>query len=333
MTTNSRPPTITEVALAAGVDRSSVSRAFSRPDLLRAETVAAIRAAADRLGYAPNRNARALSTGRHGNIALIVPDIADPAYPPLIRAAQFEAYRAGLCMFIGNSDEDARLEERLIAQFAGQVDGVLLAAPRLSIETLKSIAAQRPTVLVNRDVAGVPRVIIDSASGIAEAFAHLDGFGHRRVAYVGGPAGSWAAKLRRTAVVNAAASHGMSLETVAMAAGPLYEAGRLAARDIARSRATAVAAFDDIAAQGVIAGLAAENIAVPQAVSVISCEQSLGAATAPQMTTIANRTAEAGKIAVGLLIDALETAGLRDARYLLDTHLLVRGSTGPAAKR
>jgi LacI family transcriptional regulator len=333
MTKPSRPPTITDVAIAAGVDRSSVSRAFSRPDLLRAETVVAIRAAADRLGYAPNRNARALSTGRHGNIALIVPDIADLAFPPLIRAAQLEAYRAGLCMFIGNSDEDARLEERLIAQFSGQVDGLLLAAPRLSVEAIKAVASQKLTVLINRDIPGLPRILVDSGTGINEALAYLHAQGHRRLVYVGAPRGSWLDKVRRTAVVNAAAKHGLSLDTVLVAASAFYEAGRAAAKDIARSPATAVLAFNDIVALGVIAGLYAAGVGVPGAVSVVSCEEVLGAATTSQLTTVGTRMAEAGKIAVGLLVDAVETSGLSDARYTLDTHLIVRGSSGAAPTR
>ena len=91
-------------------------------------------------------------------------------------------------------------------------------------------------------------------------------------------------------------------------------------------------AYDDTVAQGVIAGLAAEGLGVPAAISVVSCEEVMGAAT-PALTSIGSRMADAGKIAVGLLIDALETAGLRDASYRIDTHLLVRGSTGPAVKR
>ena len=332
MTRKSGAPTITEVAIAAGVDRSSVSRALSRPHLLRAETVAAVRAAADRLGYAPNRSARALSTGRHDNVALIVPDIADLAFPALIRAAQLEAFREGLCIFLGNSDEDARLEERLITQFSGQVDGILLAAPRLSIEAIKAIAAQKPVVVINRDIAGVPRVLVDSAPGIEEALKHLSALGHRRIAYVGGPAGSWSAKLRRTAVAAGATSRGIKLATIDATARSSYEAGRLAARDIAKSPATAVLAYDDTVAQGIIAGLATERLLVPTAMSVISCEEVMGAAT-PALTTIGSRMADAGKIAVGLLIDALETAGLRDASYRIDAHLLVRSTTGPAVKR
>lgn len=73
--------TISQVAKAAGVARSSVSRAFTRPDMLSQQTVERILAVAEELGYVPNHTARALSTGRHGNVALIVPDVANPFFP------------------------------------------------------------------------------------------------------------------------------------------------------------------------------------------------------------------------------------------------------------
>src|ERR1700709_1958619 len=105
-------PTISDVAKAAGVSTATVSRAFSRPDMLREDTVAQIRSIADQLGYLPNPMARALSTGRQGNIAIVVPDIANPFFPPLLRAAQAAADTAGYSVFLGDSDEDPARELR-----------------------------------------------------------------------------------------------------------------------------------------------------------------------------------------------------------------------------
>src|ERR1700754_1602012 len=92
-------PTISQVAKVSGVSRATVSRAFTRPGMLSEETVRRVKAVADKLGYVPNQVARALSTGRHGNVALIVSDVANPFFPPLIRAAQLHADKAGLCVF------------------------------------------------------------------------------------------------------------------------------------------------------------------------------------------------------------------------------------------
>src|SRR5690606_20676084 len=99
--------TIRDVAAAAAVSRSTVSRAFTRPQLLSPETVRHVLAVAARLGYVGNQAARALSTGRFGNIAVVVPDIANPFFPPLVRSLQLAAEAADLAVFLGDSDESA----------------------------------------------------------------------------------------------------------------------------------------------------------------------------------------------------------------------------------
>jgi hypothetical protein len=126
----SSPPTMVDVATKAGVSKSTVSRAFTQPGMLGAETVARILEIADRIGYIPNHTARALSTGRHSNVALVVPDVANPFFPPLIRAAQMEADRSDFCVFLGSSDESWRQEDKLVDRFVSQVEGLLLVAPR-----------------------------------------------------------------------------------------------------------------------------------------------------------------------------------------------------------
>ena len=275
-------PTINQVAAAAGVTKSSVSRAFTRPEMLSEETVRRIFAVAEQLGYVPNHTARALSTGRHGNIALIVPDVANPFFPPLIRAAQAEADRSDYCVFLGNSDEDPRQEDRLIGRFAGQVEGFVLVSSRLSDTQIIAHAARRPLVLINRDVEGIPRILIDSATGVAEAVAHLAALGHKQLVYVGGPHGSWSNKQRRAAVRRSARALGLKVTVI--------------------SNEFAVGGCDDVR----------------------------GAATYPSLTTVSNRSVEAGKAALNLLLDMLQHQAIRDVRYVLNTTLVIRKTTGQA---
>ncbi len=323
--------TISQVAAAAGVNRSSVSRAFSRPELLKPETVQRIKAVAKQLGYVPNRSARALSTGRYGNLALIVPDVANPFFPPLIRAAQNEADRADFCVFLGNSDEDPKQEEKLVSRLLGQVEGVVLASPRLSDERIRAHAAAKPLVLINRDVRGIPRVLIDSGSGVSQAVDHLAEAGHRHIVYVSGPSTSWSNKQRRAAVKKACARLGLDMAIVA-AQVPSYEAGRRSVSAILASGASGVVAFDDLIAQGILAGLSERGIDVPGAIAVVGCDDVLGAATYPPLTTVSNRSSEAGKVAISLLLEVLGTRAVGDVRYVLETHLVVRKTTRlPAA--
>jgi LacI family transcriptional regulator len=321
-----RPPTISQVATAARVDRSTVSRAFSRPELLRPETVEQVKAVAAELGYVPNHSARALSTGRHGNVALIVPDVANPFFPPLIRAAQREAERLDFCVFLGNSDEGARQEEKLLERLSGQVEGILLASSRLPEERIRAHAARKPLVLINRDVSGIPRVLIDSGSGVAEAVRHLAGLGHSRIVYVSGPAASWSNRQRRASVKKSTAELGLEM-LVVPAQVPSFEAGRRVVPQVLATGATGVVAFDDLIAQGILAGLRAHGLRTPTDIAVVGCDDVLGAATDPPLTTLSNRSSEAGKIAISLLLDMLNTGGVRDVRYVLETHLVVRDTT------
>ncbi len=326
---SSKPlPTIDRVAAEAGVSRATVSRAFTRPDLLSRETVRHVRAVAKRLGYVPNQTARALSTGRHGNIALVVPDIANPFFPPLIRAVQTRADDAGLSVFLGDSDEDPDREDVLISKFAGQVEGFVLASPRLGKGQILGHGQRRPMVLVNRDVPGLSRVLIDSASGARLAIHHLADLGHRSVAYVGGPVTSWSNQQRREAVLRTGETLGISIIEIP-AKRATFDGGMTAVAAVLDARVTAAVAFDDLVAEGLLVGLAHKGVEVPQAFSVIGCDDVLGARTNPPLTTISSPSAEAGRIAVDLLTDLLNNSSGREVVCRLDTGLINRSSTAP----
>jgi LacI family transcriptional regulator len=318
--------TIEQVARAAGVSRSTVSRAFSRPGMLSPETVAHVMAVAAELSYAPNQVARALSTGRHGNIALIVPDVANPFFPPLIRAVEASADAAGLCVFLGDSDEDPGREDRLTGKLAAQVDGFVLASSRLTEDGIRFLRGRRPVVLINRDVDGLDRVLIDTATGVEAAVRHLQELGHRRIAYVGGPPASWSNQQRRTTVLRMAEALGMVALEVA-AERPSYEGGVAAARAALAARTSGAIAFDDLVAQGLLAGLAGLGIEVPAAFSVIGCDDELGTRTYPPLTTISSRSNDAGRAAVELLLAQIEAGPSSGTAQRLGTELVIRATT------
>ena len=317
-----------DLARAAGVSKSTVSRAFSRPEMLDPGTVARISGVAARLGYVPNRAARGLSTGRHGNIAMIVPDIANPFFPPLIRAAQTEADRSEFCVFLGNSDEEPVLEDRLVSRFLGQVEGLILVASRLPEDRIRAHAERCPLVLVNRDVAAIPRILIDSGPAVGAAVGHLHDLGHRRIAYVSGPAISWSDGQRRAAVVAAAARLNVGLSILSVIK-PTYETGRAIASDVVASGASAAIAFDDVTAHGLMAGLGDLKLRVPDDVSVVGCDDVLGAQTTPALTTVSTSSRDAGRDAVALLLERLAAGPEHAPRKVLKTGLVVRQSSGP----
>ncbi|ACQ81599.1 transcriptional regulator, LacI family [Beutenbergia cavernae DSM 12333] len=325
--------TIRTVAAAAGVSTSTVSRVFSHPHLLRASTVERITALAAELGYVPHHAARALSTGRLGTIGVVVPDIANPFFPPVIRAAQARAADDGVSTLLADTDESAEREADLLRTLSWRTDGVVLVSSRLPDDDVRALAARRHVVLVNRDVDGVTRVLLDTAVGMAQAVDHLADRGHRRLAYVGGPAPSWSDDTRRAAVLARAAER--SVDVVDLGAHrPEHDVGLALAPALVASGATAAIAFDDVLAQGVLAGLLAAGVDVPGDVSVVGCDDILAVRTVPPLTTIHGPSDEAGAVAVELLLRLVHREpGTGSAeRVVLPAELVVRSTTGPAPR-
>ena len=324
--------TIRDVAQAAGVHISTVSRAFSGSHLVKAETRERVLAAAAELGYRPNQTARALTTGRTQNLGLIVADIANPFFPPLIKSAQSRARLSGYQVFVADTDEDPRAEEELLRTLARQVDGLVLVSPRLANEEIATLGGEVPLVLVNRRVPGLCAVLMDVAHGATLAVEHLAGLGHRRLLLAGGPKTSWTgAEMRRAAE---AACAERRLELVLFAPNsPTEKGGIAAARAVVEAGASAVIAYNDLVAVGLIEGLDALGVAVPEQVSVVGIDDTVvGRLNRPRLTTVAMPTAAAGRAAVDLLIQALEAKGddQATAETTLGTSLVVRDSTAPA---
>lgn len=323
------PVTIKHVADAAGVSRATVSRVFSQPQLLNAQTAEHVKEVAEKLGYVPNQTARALSTGRAGNIALIVPDIANPFFSAVIRGAQAKAWEFGYAMFIGDTDETPEMEELLLSKLAPQVEGFILASSRLAKRHIEAYAVRRPLVLLNRDIANIPRLLVDTADGYRRAVEHFADLGHRSIAYVTGPAVSWSDRQRRNAVRHAADRLGLAVSFVSNAK-PTYEAGRACVGDLLRTGATAVLAFDDLTAQGIMSGLAEQGLSVPEDMSVVGCDGVLACTTYPPLSSVEARCNEVGEASVGLLLKLLDGNAASD-RIVMPTELVVRSTTSAPA--
>jgi LacI family transcriptional regulator len=339
------PATIRDVARASGVHISTVSRTFSAPHLVNPETRSRVLASAESLGYRPNRAARALITGRTHNIGLIVADIANPFFPPLIKAAESQARQRDYHIFVADTSEDASVEEELVLALAKQVDGVLLCSPRMSNSLIEQLSREVPLVMINRLVAGLPAVVMDVGQGARLAVEHLVGLGHRELALLGGPRGSWTNREIRRAATTAARTADVSL-TVLGPNPPTEDGGAAAAELVRRGGPTAVLAYNDLMAIGLIEGLDQLGVRVPEEVSVVGIDDiALSRRTRPKLTTVANPTAAAGRTAVDMLLQhdgswstRAGRAGTRTinrddrrttAQVTLQTELVVRESTGP----
>jgi LacI family transcriptional regulator len=339
------PATIRDVARASGVHISTVSRTFSAPHLVNPDTRSRVLACAEHLGYRPNRAARALITGRTHNIGLIVADIANPFFPPLIKAAESQARHRDYNIFVADTNEDAGAEEELVHALAKQVDGVLLCSPRMSNSLIEQLSREVPLVVINRQVTGLPAVVMDVGQGARLAIEHLTGLGHRDLALLGGPRGSWTSREIRRAATAAARSAEAALTI--LGPNPPTEGGGIAmAEQVRRAGVSAVLAYNDLMAIGLIEGLDSLGIRVPRDVSVVGIDDiALSRLTRPKLTTVATPTAAAGRTAVDMLLqhDSPSSAragrgGVRTntsddrrttAQVMLQTELVIRDSTAP----
>jgi LacI family transcriptional regulator, galactose operon repressor len=335
--------TIRDVAAAAGVSQSTVSRALSMPEVVNPVTRARVEAAARALGYQPNRAARGLITGRTGNLGLIVPDLANPLFAAVVKGVQAAARAADYSVFIADTDEEAAAEPGLLRALSKQVDGIVLCSPRTSDDELTAVGPDTPVVLMNRRVAGWPGVTVDNADGMRQAVEHLAALGHRRVAYVAGPRSSWSNAQREQGLRATADATGVEL--VHLGNFPPRFEGGVAAADLAvASGATAVVAYNDIVALGLLSRLGARGIAVPARISVLGCDDiPMSAMTHPALTTVSVPQHEAGRAAVALLLALLADtdSGGTDSgtdsgsatgvpHRDLPTQLIVRATTGVA---
>ncbi|MEU2169604.1 LacI family DNA-binding transcriptional regulator [Micromonospora chersina] len=323
--------TIREVAREAGVSPSTVSRALSMPGLVSPVTRERVLRAAQRLSYEPNRAARGLITGRTGNLGLIVPDLANPFFPTVVKGVQARAREADYAVFLADADEDPTVESDLVRVLAKQVDGLILCSPRAREEDIRTLAATTTLVMVNRRFGRVPSVVFDNADGMRQAVAHLQALGHRRVAWVGGPRTSWSNRDRMRGLRAATDAAGMELLVVGHFP-PQFEGGIAAADLIIASGVSSVIAYNDLMALGLLGRLQARGVHVPHDISVVGIDDiQMSSMSSPTLTTVSLTKEQAGRAAVDLLLSLLERPDdARTVRRELPTQLLVRGSTGVA---
>lgn len=324
-----KQPTIYSIASALGIHPSTVSRAFTRPDMVRPEMRERIRKTADELHYTPNAVARGLITGKTGMVGLLIPDIKNPFFPPAIHAIQSALSAHELEIILINSDLADTAEVALIDRVRSQLDGLVLVSPRSDPETLVRAARGLPLTLVNREVEGAYSVIIESETAVIEAGDHLKSLGHEIFALLRGPKASWSAQRRQTAVQGWAEREGVDLIEL----GPyeaVFEGGLEAASNLCSTPATAVLAFDDVMAAGVVAGLSKEGVAVPQDLSIVGCDDVLLATViAPSLSTVAAPFEELGS-SVSAGLRAQMSGGEAPKPISLPGTFVIRESTGPA---
>jgi DNA-binding LacI/PurR family transcriptional regulator len=329
-------PTIRDVAEAAGVSVSTVSRVLSRPEMFRESTRQRVQAAAESLNYSPSRHATSLSTGKTANIGLVIPNLANPLFAEMVRAALQRAADAGFAALLADSDSDADREQKLIHALAKDVDGIIDFSSLVPAEELLDAAALRPTVFVNRAVPGQRCVLVNSAQGMRLIMHYLANLGHERVYYLPGPENLWAAADRRAAAAEAAGEAGVQFD-LGPHGPPSFEAGAGHADRLIRSPLpTAILCFNDVMALGLVSRLLAVGVGVPERVSVCGWGGTqLAGYYTPALTTVTMPLTNLGRIAVEqlLLRPVPPPPSDPNPHLMLDVTLDARATTGRANAR
>ncbi|MFN0109624.1 MAG: LacI family DNA-binding transcriptional regulator [Blastocatellia bacterium] len=336
--------TIRDVAARLRLSAMTVSLALRDSSRIPAETKQRVRTAMDTLGYKPSHVARALATGKSNLLGVIVPNSSDHYYAEVIRAIEDHASAANYHVLLANgSYEMERYTERVRDMMGLHVGGIIAAPPFTSDkpklppfwQSLLTKDNEFDVVLINRELrpAIFHQVAADYSAGVAAVIQALAECGHRRVAYVSGrpamlPIRQRLATFKRFAADQSFDQDKKLIEHCDLTFAGGYEAGRRlwAAKG---KKPTAVVAFSDVVAVGLLRFFDEQKIAVPGQVSIVSFDgTAVGEFTHPSLTTVVTPMYEIGKQAYRMLIGAMNCEYSEPQSLILPVELKLRESIG-----
>lgn len=326
--------TIYDVARAAEVAPSTVSRAFSRPGRVSAATHAKVMAAAKELGYRTSAPAAQERAHRHQRLGIEIPDLTNPYFAEIVSGMQEAAQEHGYLLLLLDSVEDEEREKASLESAVDVVDGVVLSGSRLSDATLNHLTKRLPSVVLNRRVAGLDSVTPDYEHGMTQAMAHLVEQGIRSVTYVAGPVNSWSDGERWRAARAVGKANGLSVHRHGPYP-PTATGGELAFSEI-KELTDAVICYNDLIAVGFLVSALRAGVTVPGELSVMGHDDiPLTRFIGGGLTTLVTPKRAQGRAAVERLIRRIEnpSAHRTSVEGALPVRLVPRASTGPRIPR
>jgi DNA-binding LacI/PurR family transcriptional regulator len=332
--------TIKDVARAANVSTATVSHVLNDTRYVSDELRERVLRAIGELNYRPSHVAASLRTKRSQSILIIIPDIANPFFPPLVRGAQDAFDRKGFAVIVGNTDRrhDRELEFLNLA-LRTQADGIIINPSQIGYDDLLEVIEQGVKVVLigaHIDHPDLDIVRVDNRAGACDAVRHLIDLGHQRIAIVCGPMSTSSAWQRCAGYSQAMEEAGLTVRPDWVVEETFDQEGgyRGAQRLISQSeRPTAIFATADLMALGVMQALRAAGLRIPEDMSVVGFDDIPAATlTTPPLTTINQPKYEMGKRAAELLLARIKGGKASSSRRgLMEYGLIVRGSTAPPA--
>jgi LacI family transcriptional regulator len=336
--------TIVDVAQAAGVHISTASRALNAKSEHRIspKVVRKIEKTAQELGYRLNTLAAGLRTQRTGTIGLIVPSLSDPLFVPIIASIEERVSKDGYVTFVASSDyrrdKLASIIDRMISQ---HVDGLIVASFELQDPGVElCLKAGIPLIAVLRDPqhAQISAVTMDDASGVETLVAHFLDLGHRDFTYVTPPLAASTAQNRLIgfrAGSRLEKAAGCRFNVIEARAYHVEEGERVMKQMLSDGlTSTAVVAFNDLLAVGALIALKSAGIICPDDISVSGVNNlPFMNLLSPPLTSLDTAGRDLGSEGAELLMSLIRNRVQPVKRVLLPSHLIIRGTTGPARSR
>ncbi|MHA1109098.1 MAG: LacI family DNA-binding transcriptional regulator, partial [Alphaproteobacteria bacterium] len=270
--------TLRDVARHVGVHPSTVSRVLNprTRSMVSSEIAGRVDKAAGALHYRPNPIAYGLRTNHSFTVGVVVPDLTNPVFPPIIRGLENTLEEAGYTAIVANSDNDRVRERTIVERMRGRsVDGLVFAtAHRDDPLVSECIDDEIPLVLLNNTLEddAAASVVSDDCGGIQRIVEHLAGLGHKRFAHIAGPQDTSTALARYRGLLDAVAERGLSCdpELVVFCDAYSVDEGRRASEELLRAREsfTAIVAANDLLALGCYDSFASAGIDCPADISL-----------------------------------------------------------------
>lgn len=327
-----RRPRLTDVAARVGLSTASVSLVLRGEPGPSAATRRRVQEAASALGYRPDRTASLLARRRSGLLGLFI-DVHSPFHAELVEDVHEVAERSGYDVVLSTltrTRDEARAVETLL-DF--RCEALLLLGPLAPAERLAELDRTVPVVVVGRRLDPVVVDVVRSADdrGVGQVVDHLVDLGHTRIAHVDGGRGTIAAD-RRRGYRTALRRRGLDASLDVLPGGPTEAEGRAAAEQLLGrgSLATAVVAFNDRCALGLLDGLRGAGLRVPDDLSVVGYDDTpLSRSASVDLTTVSQAAEQQAERAVTAVVDRLEGRRREAEEFVLVPRLVVRGSTAP----
>lgn len=337
-----KPETVTlrDVAEAAGVHLSTVSRVLNptRRKMVSDNVAERVQKIAKEMGYKTNPFAYGLRTKKSNTIGVVVPDLANPIFPPIIRGIENTLRQAGHTTIFADTDEDTEEESVIVERIlARQVEGMIMAtAHRRNKTSAASLPENIPVILVNRGAnnSDILSVTNDDFLGAKLAVEHLIKLGHTRIAHLAGPQFLTTGFQRRKGYLAAMKKHGLKpdKELIIPCGAFGFDDGKagfekLLEKDIPF---TAIFAANDFLALGCYHRMRKRNISCPEEVSIVGYnDMPFSDMFDPALTTVQIDLYKMGQHAAELLLKTLD--GQKDSleSKTLVPQLIVRESTAP----